>query len=256
MVRLCLLYVFFLVSIVGKSQNSNMYFVNYAELPQFCNGDISEYAKFIRNNTKYPESAKISKIEGVVTVCFDIDTLGNTINHRIESSLREDFDKEALRVAKLLKFKPINISKSNSLIGFENWSVPIRFRLPSLKGENKKSTIKDWYDCIKNQSEVSPFVKEDIVHLTKFINKNTVYPENARGNKIEGMVFVEFGIDSLGNTINHRVKYGIRQDFDKEALRVAKLLKFKPVKSCDSICINNYLVPIRFKLPKKMRKRM
>ena len=127
MLRLCLLYIFFLVSIVGKSQNSNMYFVNYAELPQFCNGDISEYAKFIRNNTKYPESAKISKIEGVVTVCFDIDTLGNTINHRIESSLREDFDKEALRVAKLLKFKPV---KSCDSICINNYLVPIRFKMP------------------------------------------------------------------------------------------------------------------------------
>ena len=85
--------------------------------------------------------------------------------------------------------------------------------------------------------------------LEKFIEKHTQYPMSALKDSIEGRVFISFWVVSLGNTSEHTLVLGIREDLNQEALRVAKLIKFsksamqkgKPVKV-------KYTLPIDFKL--------
>lgn len=104
----------------------------------------------------------------------------------------------------------------------------------------------------QNYIEGVPPYKGDI----EFIRNNTIYPDSAKICKIEGRVFVEFDIDTLGNTQNHRVKYGIRDDFNNEAIRVASLMKFDPItKNGIPIEYKDYMICVNFKLPKEGRKK-
>ena len=93
-------------------------------------------------------------------------------------------------------------------------------------------------------------------NIVEFIHNNTIYPDSAKIRKIEGCVFVEFDIDTLGNTQNHRIKYGIRDDFNNEAIRVASLLKFEPIANkMRNATFDNYIICVKFKLPKEGRKK-
>ncbi len=89
--------------------------------------------------------------------------------------------------------------------------------------------------------------------LNEFIEKNTKYPENWGKNKIEGMVIIEFWIDTIGNTYNHKVIKGIRIDLDNEALRVVRLVKFeKPAYQKNMPIPVRYVVPVKFHFNKKV----
>lgn len=124
MVKIRIIIILILFSIVGKGQDPTFIsgFIDY--LPSY-KGDLVE---FIQDNIIYPDSAKICKIEGRVFVEFDIDTLGNTQNHRIKYGIRDDFNNEAIRVATLLKFNPI--TKKGRKVAFQNHIICVNFKLP------------------------------------------------------------------------------------------------------------------------------
>ena len=88
--------------------------------------------------------------------------------------------------------------------------------------------------------------------LIKFINKNIRYPELAKRDSLSGVIYVEFWVDTIGNTYKHKVIKGIRKDLNEEALRVAKLIKFdKPAMQNKKPISVRFVVPIKFKLNKK-----
>lgn len=73
-------------------------------------------------------------------------------------------------------------------------------------------------------------------------------------DSVEGKVYVKYLIDTLGFTTKHRIEKGIRDDLNKEAIRVAKLIKYNsPAKFNDKPILFYYTIPIEFKLPPKER---
>lgn len=100
--------------------------------------------------------------------------------------------------------------------------------------------------------DAMPEYSEDGKGLTQFINFNLVYPEQAINDSIEGTVFLTFWVDTAGNTNEHVVLAGVRNDIDEEALRIARLIKFqKPAMKRGSPVAVRYNLPIEFKLPIK-----
>lgn len=62
-------------------------------------------------------------------------------------------------------------------------------------------------------------------------------------------MYVEFYIDTVGFTFDHRVLRGKRDDLDEEALRVTRLIKFDhPAKQRGKPIIVQYMVPVKFTL--------
>lgn len=85
--------------------------------------------------------------------------------------------------------------------------------------------------------------------LLKFINDNLQYPETALKDSIEGRVVARFWIDTLGNTYNHKIVRGVREDLDNEALRVVKLLKYDvPAMQRGKPIVCPFTLPIFFKI--------
>ena len=97
---------------------------------------------------------------------------------------------------------------------------------------------------------ISNIFKGDLIH---FIQTNIRYPSSAVLDSVQGRVNVEFIIDTIGYTFNHRIlKGGIREDLNQEALRVTRLIKFDtPAFQKDKPVVIKYVVPVDFKLKYK-----
>ncbi len=84
--------------------------------------------------------------------------------------------------------------------------------------------------------------------LMAFIQKNMVYPPNARRMQIEGTVHVSFVVSKTGEISDVQVLRGIFGECDREAIRVVQMMpKWNPGKQ------NGHPVNVRFILPLKFR---
>jgi TonB family protein len=98
--------------------------------------------------------------------------------------------------------------------------------------------------------KTSNSAQSDLKKLSDFIAANLTYSQKAKEDKIEGTVVITFWVDTIGNTSEHKISEGVREDLDNEALRVAKLIKFDvPAKNVYGNSVGFCLsVPIRFLL--------
>lgn len=96
------------------------------------------------------------------------------------------------------------------------------------------------------QYESMPIFRGNILD---FIETNIIYPPSALNDSIEGKIFVSFYVDTLGNTINHKIVNEIRNDLNEEALRVTRLIKFdKPAMLNGKPTEVKYILPVEFRL--------
>lgn len=96
------------------------------EMPEF-KGGMDSMMVFIKSNIRYPEAAKMNKIEGVVFVNAIIMEDGSLMNVRALTSLGYGCDEEAERVVKSMPpWKPGKQRGKNVRVSF---NLPIRFKL-------------------------------------------------------------------------------------------------------------------------------
>jgi len=85
--------------------------------------------------------------------------------------------------------------------------------------------------------------------LLTYISQNTVYPEVAKENNIQGRVIVRFCVTSKGGVSQVSILKGVDPELDKEAIRVVNTLPaFKPGKQGGKPVPVWYMVPITFTL--------
>ncbi|NOT37333.1 MAG: TonB family protein [Saprospiraceae bacterium] len=94
--------------------------------PEYIGGPKA-LGKFITDNLKYPESAIKDKIQGVVVVRIEIDFHGKVIDAKVLSSLQDDCNQEAMRIARLLQFHVAKV-RNIKISFFKN--INIHFQLP------------------------------------------------------------------------------------------------------------------------------
>jgi len=89
-----------------SSTGQEVPFVVVEEMPMFPGGDSTLIA-YINQNTKYPESAKINKIQGKVIVRFCVSATGSVDRISVLKGVNPELDAEAARVVgSLPQFKP------------------------------------------------------------------------------------------------------------------------------------------------------
>lgn len=82
----------------------------------------------------------------------------------------------------------------------------------------------------------------------KALQNEVNYPDFARKAGIEGRVFVQFVVDKQGNVVQPKVKKGVHELLDEEALRAVKKLDCKPgMQRGDPVKVRMSL-PVFFKL--------
>lgn len=86
------------------------------------------------------------------------------------------------------------------------------------------------------------------------IQKNVVYPENARKNGISGKVIVEATIDENGNVVKTKILKSADASLDEAAVKAIENTKFTPAKKDNKTVKMIVAIPIMFKLDSDKKK--
>lgn len=81
----------------------------------------------------------------------------------------------------------------------------------------------------------------------KFIAQNIVYPPLAIENNKQGTVIIQFVVEKDGNVSNVTAYKSFDEDCSKEAIRVVKLMKWKPGEQRGKKVRVKMILPIKFK---------
>ena len=76
---------------------------SFINLPVYLGGQKA-LNEFVRSNLIYPEEALKKKIEGTVTVIYDVDIYGDVTSAKVKHGIGYGCDEEACRIVKLLKY--------------------------------------------------------------------------------------------------------------------------------------------------------
>lgn len=130
--------------------------------------------RFIESTVQIPFMARVVQIKGSVSIRVTTDETGLPIKYEVVESLREDCDKEALRVIKLLNNKLL----LSSMNGKKEITLNVPFR--SFRRINfSKGSINQYYDSnqkITLKKEDYRYVSKHLVDtLTGIIRSNVAY---------------------------------------------------------------------------------
>ena len=85
--------------------------------------------------------------------------------------------------------------------------------------------------------------------FTKWVFNNTVYPEIAKENGVQGRVILQFTVDKDGSVKNVKVLRGVDSSLDKEAVRVVSSSpKWEPGRQRDKPAKVTFVFPVIFQL--------
>ena len=198
---------------------------SHAKNAQYPGGDKA-LQKFIKKNFVLPDD--ISGREYVM-IEVDVDKKGNVSNPRILNEIGTAFEREALRVAGLIKkIKPAR----------------------DAKGKKTDSTYSIVFDSNNwaNVSEQAPKFPGGNAALIKYIMENFQYPPSSAAEIRSFKVIVEFFVDEHGKVGDVKILRSIDQYFDREMIRVIKSLPvFIPGRDANNEPIGMwYTMPIDF----------
>jgi len=226
---------------VKKEQQQENIFTVVEVDAEYVGGEKARVA-FLSKNIKYPEEARKNGIQGRVHVTFVVEKDGSITNVRIAKGIGYGCDEEAVRVIKLMP---------NWIPGKQRGEpVRVQFNLPIVFTLDSKSTKKETPKQITYVSIVDDMPKYEGGNeaLLAFLNENIKYPEEARKNRIQGLVYVNFMVEKYGSITGVKVIKGIGGGCDEEAIRVVKLMKFKASQVDGQPIASEFNLPINFRL--------
>lgn len=89
-------------------------------------GGLNAMRTFVAKHVRYPEAARMLKKEGRVIISAQVDTEGNLSQYKVMMSDDPLFDKEALRVVKLM---PRFVPEGTGKVVAGTVEIPVMFRL-------------------------------------------------------------------------------------------------------------------------------
>jgi TonB family protein len=183
-------------------------YVMVEEMPAYPGGDI-ELLNSIKNNVRYPETAKKAKIEGRVIVRFIVSSDGKAEGVSVLKGVDPQLDAEAIRVIyKLADFKP---------------------------GRQGGKPVNVWYMAPVNFSLSEPepaLSKNSELEILKFIGMGTGYPQEARSLADTGSIFVVVKLVK-GGIIKECKAYTEKADTKVSLLPEVVIVGYKPSEGQD-----------------------
>jgi TonB family protein len=86
---------------------------------------------------KYPEDARLFRLEGETTVCFRINAQGEIVRPKVASSTDRIFERPALRAIRASSFTPLEVGQADSVA--DDVCRVFRFRLTPLAAPDATS---------------------------------------------------------------------------------------------------------------------
>lgn len=194
--------------------------------------------EFICNEMIYPDEALENKIEGTVEVKVTVLQDGKTTNYRIKQGISPELDNEALRICKLLLFRPA--VKSGQYI-IEDAEIPVKFNIKKYKRNCKQKEF-DKYEQYSGPVDSSltiyatksldkspkPIFLDPTMSFGKFISENMKYPETAYIQNIAGDVELSFIVETSGRISNLEVVNPLGGGCTEEAIHLLKQIYWSP----------------------------
>ncbi|MFZ4785441.1 MAG: energy transducer TonB [Flavobacteriales bacterium] len=207
-------------------------------LPTFKFGADS-LNRLIAKTVEYPEVDRQMGIEGTVMVSFVIETDGHITDIAIKKGVTLAMNTEAVRAVMKTDgmWNPGTIDDAPVRVMM---ILPVKFYLG---GDNAAKFIKTDALLPVYEAGINAFYNE--------IEKNLIYPEDAKKNKIIGRVRIKCQIDENGKLSQPELLDYIYPTIDQEALRIVTLFsgKFLPTKM-NGQPVREVIVPIDFTLKK------
>ncbi|MBU2651287.1 MAG: energy transducer TonB [Bacteroidetes bacterium] len=200
-------------------------------------GGQKELDEFLCNEMIYPEKASNTKTEGTVSMKFIVRADGTTSVPVITHSVSADLDIEALRLFRMILWK--NALKMGKPVDSE-MDLKVEFNLKKYKKQCKKRGFEDPEDIgfpidtsnmvySMNEIDKSPEPTfEDGMNYSRFITQNLKYPETAFRQNIAGKVTLKFVVEPNGYISHMTVEEPLGGGCSQEAIRLAKMMKYRP----------------------------
>lgn len=172
------------------------------------------------------------------------------------------------KVASLAALKPWDVSKvsyveilnqelAGRIYGNARAEGAVRFmfkpvgNMPATWSEAPRQEWKAEDNTVYDSSTPDIFMAsypKGLAALHQFLKENTVYPEAAKKNKIEGEVLLSFIVEKDGKVTNVKIDKGLGHGLDEEANRIISLRRWNPAILKGHPVRVSYKVPVEFKL--------
>lgn len=238
-------------------------------MPEFPNGGMPGFMKYLGKNVKYPIEAHANNIEGRVVVHFIVNKDGSISNVGLTRSVDPLLDKEAIRViSSMPKWKP-GMQRGKAVR--VKYTVPVMFRLQGPKnaepyqavvGTAKDGNLEEVVAVAKATTPISrtegkvyekvenmPEFPGGVQGLMQYISSNLKYPAAAQKAGVQGKVIVSMIVDKEGNITDPKIIKGITPLLDAEAIRIiSDMPQWKPGTDKGEKVNVQYTIPLVFKL--------
>ena len=119
------------------------------------------------------------------------------------------------------------------------------------QNNNPKYYIENKKDTIFTEPNSLPVFVYELYNLDEYIQANLKYPKTAYKDNISGTVYLTFVIDNKGIIKNIQIIKGIRDDLNKEAIRlVSSMPKWTPGMYKGRYITAEYKLQVKFILDK------
>lgn len=219
--------------------------------------------KLFEQELHYPAVALEAGIKGEVVIATTLDPDGTTRAVAVGKSLSPECDAEALRLARMIIWKPATAGERCS--GREHFlAVPFepgrykRWLKERVKHEGDRFAAPADTGSVVHQpkqldSQVAPTIPNGMAGLPAYISKEMRYPNEAMRYSLEGTVKLEFVVEPTGSITNMHVLQSVGGGCTDEAMRLLYRIPWQPALKDGKRVRSVLQVPIRFDLPKQMR---
>lgn len=215
-------------------------------------GGHIQLRQFIKDEMVYPAESYNAGREGKVGLTIRIDESGSVKDIKIFQSVSADIDREAIRIMNKVLWEPAEYMGRNIA---DQLDIYIKFHIKRYRKSCRERGYDeteylfkpvDFSNRIYNHDEVDKLpqllFEDETMTLSRFINENIEYPEEARQYSISGTETVEFIVEPHGRISNLRSVQYVGAGCCEETMRLVKMLKW-----CPGI-LNNQAVRVRMKL--------
>lgn len=199
-------------------------------------GGKQAVAWMLEQEQHFPPAALAAGVNGEVTVSFNVKADGSLGNARVTLPLEPDCDAEALRLAKLIRWKPASVSGTPM---DTDHSISIPFNAKRYKKLHAKTTpcpsleLKlpaDGSDALFTMVDTmaTPRITGGLRALPQYLADHLKYPQEAFRLDIQGKVTIEFVVETSGSISNLRTLNFLGGGCDAEAMRLARTICWTP----------------------------
>lgn len=203
------------------------------EPPRFTHDDASgeKFRKYIADHLVYPQEARDNKIQGRLFVQFVVTKDGEIKNAKVirfvnlfdgsvsdVETLSDGYEFLAAEAIRVIESSPNWIPGTyDGKVSDSEMVVPIAFQLQ--EGITHKDIAEEIFIIVEEMPRFGDG-PDGPVNFRNYIAENLVYPPEAAKQGIQGLVFVQFTVNSKGFVENVKIVRGIHELLDAEAIRV------------------------------------